>query len=219
VAALDVAFLLFLIIVGVALVALLLTAIWRLASIAASSPRKEVALDHQVPWKARITLDYLAEHVSPVMEEAGYSTERDASELRYSGTHRRIWLIVLIILLFPGSLLLLLIVKLLAVAGGYHGPLLSKSDNVTMKVSSLDSGSRVTVTGTARRGARDQLTQLLAGIGERRPPAGWYEEGAGIARYWDGEEWTEQTRRAIDRPIVVGPRMQHAQTKARQTND
>jgi Protein of unknown function (DUF2510) len=88
-----------------------------------------------------------------------------------------------------------------------------------MKVSSLDSGSRVTVTGTARRGTRDQLTQLLAGIGERRPLAGWYEEGAGIARYWDGEEWTEQTRRAIDRLIVVGPRMQHAQTTARQTSD
>ena len=216
-AVLDFAFLLFLIIVGLAVVGLILFAIWRLASTAASSPAREVALEYEVPWKAATTLGYLAERASPIMEDAGYSTERDASELRYSATRRRIWLIVLIILFFPISLLFLLLgVMLLARAGRSPGELFSTSDNLTLKVSPLDSGSRVTVVGTARQDARGQLVELLEGIGTRRASAGWYEEAAEIERYWDGEEWTEETRRTIDRPIVVGPRMQHAQAKGRQ---
>lgn len=214
-AVLDFAFLLFLILLGVAVVVVMATAIWRLVSTAGSSSWRDVALDYEVTWKAGTTLDYLEEHVSPVMEEAGYSTERDASELRSSGTHIRIWSILLIILFFPISLLLLLAVKL---ASGNDGALLSRRDSLTIKVSPLGSGSRVTVIGRVGQGARDQLTQLLAGIGEQRTPAGWYEEAAGIERYWDGEKWAQQTRRTTDLPIVVGPRMQHAQTKARQAN-
>jgi len=217
--ALDLAFLLFLIIVGLGLVGLILFAIWRLVSTGVKSPAGEVALDYEVPWNAATTMDYLAAHASPIMEDAGYSAERDASELRYSATHRRIWPIVLIILFFPISLVVLLGVALLALAGRYHGQLLSQSDHLTMKVSSLDSGSRVTVIGTARQGLRGQLTELLARIGKRRRSAGWYEQAAGIEHYWDGEKWTEQTRRTIDQPIVVGPRMQEAQAKGpQQTN-
>jgi hypothetical protein len=214
--ALDFAFLLFLIIVGLGLVGLILFAIWRLASTAATSPAREVALDYEVPWKVGTTLDYLAERASPILEDAGYSTERDPSELRYSSTHRRVWLIVLIILFFPISLLLLLAVTLLALAGGYRGQLFSNRDQLTMKVSPLDPGSRVTVVGRMPPDQQGQMTELLAGIGKRRASAGWYEEAAGIERYWDGEDWTEQTRRTIDRPIVVGPRMQHAQATERQ---
>ena len=218
-AALDLAFLLFLIIVGLGLVGLILFAIWRLVSTAATSPAREVALDYEVRWNTATTLDYLAAHASPIIEDAGYSVEWDASELRYSATHRRIWPIVLIILFFPLSLLVLLAVALLALLGRYHGQLLSQSDHLMMKVAPLESGSRVTVTGTVRQDLRGQLAELLGGIGERRPPAGWYEEAAGIERYWDGEKWTEQTRRTVDQPILVGPRMQEAQAKGRpQTN-
>ena len=181
----------------------------------ATNPAMLEAMERDGVDLASVTLDYLEEHVSPVMEEAGYSTERDASELRSSGTHIRIWSILLIILFFPISLLLLLAVKL---ASGNDGALLSRRDSLTIKVSPLGSGSRVTVIGRVGQGARDQLTQLLAGIGEQRTPAGWYEEAAGIERYWDGEKWAQQTRRTTDLPIVVGPRMQHAQTKARQAN-
>jgi hypothetical protein len=215
-AALDLAFLLFLIIVGLGLVGLILFAIWRLVSTAATSPARELALDYEVPWKVGTTLDYLAERASPILEDAGYSTERDPSELRYSATHRRIWPIVLIILFFPISLLVLLAVALLALAGRYHGQLLSQSDHLTMKVSPRDFGSRLTVIGSLPQDPRGQLTDLLAGIGKRRASAGWYEEAAGIERYWDGEKWTEQTRRTVDQPIVVGPRMQHAQRKGQQ---
>lgn len=215
----DTAFLLLLILVGVALVVVIVIAIWGLISSLASSAPREVALDYEVPWKETSTLDYVAEHVSPVMQEAGYTTERAASELRYSGTHSRIWLIVVVILGFPWSLLFLLAAKLLAVAGGYHGPLFRKRDKLTIKVSPLELGSRVTVNGAMRRDARDQLTDLLAGIGRLRTPAGWYEAGAGNQRYWDGEEWTERTRRTIDQPVVFGPRMQHAQAKARGKTD
>ena len=144
-----------------------------------------------------------------ILEDAGYSTERDSSELRYSSTDRRIWLIVLIVLLFPISLLLLLAVMLLASAGRYRGQLFSKTDQLTIKVSPLDPGSRVTVVGTMPSDPQGQLTELLEGIGKRRASAGWYEEAAGIERYWDGEDWTEQIGGAIDRPIVVDPRMQH----------
>jgi hypothetical protein len=217
-AVLDFAFLLFLIFLGVAVAVVMATAIWRLVSTAGPSSRSDVALDYEVAWKAGTTLDYLEEHVSPVMEEAGYSTERDASELRSWSTHIRIWSILLIILFFPISLLLLLAVKLSSLASGNDGALLSRRDSLTIKVSPLGSGSLVTVIGRVGRGARDQLTQLLAGIGEQRTPAGWYEEAAGIERYWDGEKWAQQTRRTTDLPIVVGPRMQHAQTKARQPN-
>jgi hypothetical protein len=214
--ALDFAFLLFLIVVGLGLVGLILFAIWRLASTAATSPARELALDYEVPLKVEATLDYLAERASPILEDAGYSTERDPSALRYSSTHRRIWLIVLIVLLFPISLLLLLAVMLLALAGRYRGQVFSKRDQLTIKVSPLDPGSRVTVVGTMPSDPQGQLTELLEGIGKRRASAGWYEEAAGIERYWDGEDWTEQTRRTIDRPIVVGPRMQHEQATERQ---
>jgi uncharacterized protein DUF2510 len=211
---LDFAFLLFLIVVGLGLVGLILFAIWRLVSTAATSPAREVALNYEVPLKVGATLDYLAARASPILEGAGYSTERDSSELRYSSTHRRIWLIVLIILFFPFSLLLLLAVMLLALAGRYRGELFSKRDQLAIKVSPLDPGSRVTVVGTMS--SDPQLTELLEGIGKRRASAGWYEEAAGVERYWDGKDWTEQTRRTIDQPIVVGPRMQHAQATERQ---
>lgn len=104
---LDFAFLLFLILLGVAVVALMVAATWAAVS---SSPR-EVALDYEVSWKPTTTVDYLAEHVSAVIHDAGYSTDRDALELRYSRTHRRIWLIILVLLFFPISLLLLLAAK------------------------------------------------------------------------------------------------------------
>lgn len=90
---------------------------------------------------------------------------------------------------------------------------------LTMQVSPLDQGSRVSVFGGVSGAAGAQVTQMLAEIGKQRTPAGWYEKGTGIERYWDGAEWTEQTRRTVDLPIVVGPRMQHAQATAADGDD
>jgi hypothetical protein len=67
--------------------------------------------------------------------------------------------------------------------------------------------SRLTIHGTLGHQDREGLRETLAGIGDQRRAAGWYPDGSGEERYWDGEAWTEQAR---PERVVVGPRMRDA---------
>jgi hypothetical protein len=96
---------------------------------------------------------------------------------------------VLAILFFPLGLLLLL---------------WAATESLQFQVLTRDGGSRLYVSGKLGHRAHDELRTALAELGEMHSPAGWYPGESGQERYWDGEDWTDQTRPAR---VVVGPRM------------
>ena len=173
-------------------IALIVRAISRLIG---TRPRG-VALDYELRLSSGEALDYLAPHVESIVQTAGFRPLWQApAEIVYSRKYRPAWVILLAILLCPLGLLLLLV---------------KQQDFVSLSVLPRDGRSRAAVSGKAPRDVRDRLQSLLEDVGERQAAPGWYQWEAGAERYWDGEEWSDETRQQ-SLPYVVGPRMRARQ--------
>jgi hypothetical protein len=186
----DVVLLVFLFALLLGVVALLVLAVVYFISAAAANREETVALEYDFPTEPAGGLTRVLGEVSPIMLSAKYRlTWSDDTLAFFMRSYRPVWRIVLAILLLPLGLLLLL---------------WESTDSVLFQVLPGAASSRLIVDGEMGHQAREQLRDVLAGVGEERRLAGWYSDGSGSERYWDGEAWTDQVR--AER-VVAGPRM------------
>lgn len=189
----DVVFLVLLFALFLGVVALLVLAVVYFISAAVANREERVALEYDLPAEHDDALTRVLDEVAPIMQAVNYKlTWADDSLAFFMRQYRPVWRIVLAVLFFPLGLLLLLWVS---------------TDSVLFQVVQDNGSSRLIVDGEIGHQARDQLHDALAGIGEQHRPAGWYADGAGSERYWDGEAWTDEVR---GERVVVGPRMKSA---------
>ena len=189
----DVVFLVVLFALFLGVLALLVLAVVYFISAAVANREERVALEYDLRADQAEALSRVLDEVAPIMQSANYKvTSADDSQTVFTRQYRPVWRIVLAILLFPLGLLLLL---------------WAKTDSVLFQIVQANGSSRLIVDGEIGHQARDQLASALAGIGQQHAPAGWYPDGAGTERYWDGETWTDEVR---TERVVVGPRMKSA---------
>jgi Protein of unknown function (DUF2510) len=138
-------------------------------------------------------LEPLLEEIEPLMTWAGYELAwTDETHACYVHSYRPVWRIAVAILLLPIGLLLLL---------------WRKTDSLVFELLPLGERSRLLVSGKFGERAEGRLREVLSELGNERLQAGWYPNGTGIERFWDGNDWTSQTR---PERVVVGPRMNKA---------
>ena len=186
----DVVLLVVLFALFLGVLALLVLAVVYFISAAVGNREERVALEYDLPAEPADGLTRVLDEASPIMLSAKYKlTWADDTLAFFMRSYRPVWRIVVAILLLPLGLLLLL---------------WESTDSVLFQVLPGTESSRLVVDGEMGHQARDQLRDALAGMGEQHRLAGWYSDGSGSERYWDGEAWTDQVR--AER-VVVGPRM------------
>jgi hypothetical protein len=173
-----------------AVVGVMVLGVVYLIGTAVGSREESVVLEYELPAGSTGGVRQVVDEVSPLMQSARYQlTWLEETVACFERRYRPVWRIVLAILLLPLGLLLLFWVK---------------TDSLLFQVLPGSQNPRLVVNGKLGHSAHDQLRDLLVKLGTQHAPAGWYPDKSGTERYWDGENWTDQTR---GERIVVGPRM------------